>query len=132
MLDCVAWAPRSTNPLLRQAITKAPINAPITVPEPPVSAVPPITAAAMASKVRLLPPASGAAEPEMRGRNHPGQRGQSAQDHEGGDLDAIGADADLARGQQVAACRDHMETKDRSRKNDGQDHRDVPASRRSE
>src|SRR5215211_6836841 len=64
-LDCVAWAPRSTSPLLRQAITKAPIKAPITVPDPPVSAVPPITAAAMAYSVSTAPPLKGSAEPEI-------------------------------------------------------------------
>ena len=106
-------------------MTKAPIKAPITVPDPPVSAVPPITAAAMASRVSLLPPASGAAEPDIGGGDHTGQRGQSAQDHEGGDLDAIGAHADLASGQQVAAGGDHMQTKDGAGKDERQDQHDC-------
>ena len=43
MFDSVACAPSSTSPLLRQEITKAPISAPITVPDPPINDVPPMT-----------------------------------------------------------------------------------------
>ena len=113
-------------------MTKAPINAPITVPDPPVSAVPPMTAAAMASRVRLLPPASGAAEPETVAVIKPVNAARSTQDHEGGDLYAVGAHADLASGQQVAAGGDHMQAKDGAGKDERQDQHDdhCPDDRR--
>src|SRR3712207_8691391 len=42
--------------------TRAPRNAPVTVPTPPSSAVPPMTAAAMHSSTMSGPPASGSME----------------------------------------------------------------------
>src|SRR5258707_7876626 len=51
-----------TSPLLRVATTNAPINEPIAVPEPPSSEVPPMTAAAIACKVRKGPPAARSAD----------------------------------------------------------------------
>ena len=49
-------------PLSRDAITRAPSSAPHTVPWPPSSEVPPMTAAAMASS-SIVRPASEVAEP---------------------------------------------------------------------
>ena len=49
MLNVKALTPSMMNPSRRIARTSAPRNAPITVPDPPVSSVPPMTAAATAS-----------------------------------------------------------------------------------
>ena len=46
-----ALTPESEKPSLRMPSTNAPSSAPITVPDPPVSSVPPITAEAMAANM---------------------------------------------------------------------------------
>ena len=54
-----ALMPWSVKPSRRMPSTHAPMNAPITVPLPPASSVPPMTAAEIAWNMIPAPPASG-------------------------------------------------------------------------
>src|SRR5262249_35839386 len=54
MAAWLACTPSRISPVLRRDTTKAPIRAPIAVPDPPKSEVPPMTAAAMDCKVTVL------------------------------------------------------------------------------
>ncbi len=62
MLNVKALMPLIVRPSRSMPRTRAPRKAPITVPEPPASAVPPMTAAATPRNIRSEPPASGSIE----------------------------------------------------------------------
>ena len=64
------------------------MKAPIRVPEPPVSRVPPITAAAMAAKVISDPPARGSIDPMRNASMTPAKPAKNAAQHEIAHLDA--------------------------------------------
>src|ERR1700757_1376160 len=87
----------------------APMNAPITVPDPPWSSVPPMTAAEMAwNRMTLEPEGSGGGGRPNRPHDAD-EPGQERAQHEVPGQHELGADARLRRAQPVAADRDRID-----------------------
>ncbi len=71
MSNVYALTPSSVKPSFSMPRTIAPNSAPMTVPSPPVSSVPPITAEAMAENMISVPPESGSIEPMRKASRMP-------------------------------------------------------------
>ena len=94
--------PSSDMPLFSTPMIRPPMIAPVTVPMPPVTAAPPMKAAAMASSSKPVP-APGQRRVAAGGEGDAGDAGQHAHVHEQQEVDPLGVDAGQLRGVQVAA-----------------------------
>ena len=96
MLKVYALTPESVKPSFKMPSTAAPRNAPMIVPEPPVSSVPPMTEDAMAMNMISVPPASGSIEPMRNVSRIPAKSSQDTTNDEIPHLYATDLDAHLS------------------------------------
>ena len=106
----LALMPMRLNPFCSSASTNMPSSAPITVPEPPASAVPPMTAAAMAVNViRVPPPMLGSIELIRNASRMPANAPSTLAIMKLPILIRLRPDAGLGGAEQVAADRDGVQ-----------------------
>ena len=105
----LALIPIRLKPSAGSASTSAPRNAPTIVPEPPASAVPPMTAPAIGVEHRRVAAVARVDGVRPERLHEPGQRPHEAGDHEVAVLDPGDVDAGLAGAEDVAADRDRVQ-----------------------
>ena len=116
MLNVYALMPLMFRPSRSTPRTRAPRNAPTTVPEPPASAVPPMTAAAMQRNVRLRASRQWVERLDPDPLADAGESGERGRQHEVADLDPLRLHARLPGADRVAAGGDGVHTPSRVRR----------------